>query len=55
MMGHVVQPFLWTRVPGTGLEVYSYSEGRSIFVYEDEGSLVVMAPITSLVVRKELK
>lgn len=55
MIGHVVQPFRWTPVPGTGLEVYSYSEGRSIFVYEDEGSLVITPPITSLVVRKELE
>lgn len=54
-MAHVVQPFRWTQIPGTGMEVYSYNETRSIFVYEDGGNLIVSAPITTVVVRKELE
>jgi hypothetical protein len=55
MTGHLVDPFRWTRIPGTGMEVYSYYEYTPIRVFEDDGSLIVAAPITTVVVRKEIE
>jgi hypothetical protein len=55
MIGTVVQPFRWTPIPRTGMEVYSYSENRPTMVFEDDGDLVIMAPITTVIVRKGLE
>jgi hypothetical protein len=55
MIGHRVDSFRWTRIPGTGMEVYSYYEYTPIQVFEDGGSLIMATPTTTVVVRKEIE
>jgi hypothetical protein len=55
-----VPPGAWTKIHGTGLEVYSYADGNVFIGVDEIGCLWVCHdpewyPVSTLVIRKEIR